>query len=116
MPETAVGYAILGVGLLVVLGIVFILASRANPTGERPKPPRGVHLPAPSFLPVVFAVGAALLGAAVVFRSETEVANPVLAIAGILVIVAGIIGWVRAADHEWREVEHGAHDDGHAAH
>jgi hypothetical protein len=116
MTDTAVGYALLGIGLLVVLGIVFVLASRGGPAGERAHPPRGVHLPAPSFLPVVLAVGGSLLGAALAFRGDGEIANPILGIAGILVFVAGAVAWVRAANHEWREVEHGSHDDGHAAH
>ena len=116
MTDTAVGYALLGIGLLVVLGIVFALASRVAPAGERPHPPRGVHLPAPSFLPVVLAVGGSLLGAALAFKSEGELANPVLGIAGLAVFVIGAIAWVRAANHEWREVEHGSHDDGHVTH
>ena len=26
-------------------------------------------------------------------------------------LVLGVIAWVRAANHEWRDVEHGSHDD-----
>ena len=28
-----------------------------------------------------------------------------------IVVVLGVIAWVRAANHEWRDVEHGSHDD-----
>ena len=71
-------------------------------------------MPGPSFLPVVLSVAAALMGAGLAFRGEDQLANPFLAIPGLLVLVIGSIAWVRAANHEWREVEHGSHDDGPA--
>lgn len=114
MTDTAVGFLLLGITLLVILGVVFVIASRGGPAGERPHPPRGVHLPSPSMLPVVMSVAAALLGAGFAFRGEA-LANPYLAIPGLVVLVAGVVGWVRAANHEWSETEHEAHDDG-AAH
>ncbi|MGH2417463.1 MAG: hypothetical protein ACRDFY_03945, partial [Candidatus Limnocylindria bacterium] len=79
--------------------------------GARPRPPRGVHLPPPSFLPVVFSAAAALLGAGLAFRAEDQLANPWLAIPGVLLFVITAVAWVRAANHEWRDVEHGSHDD-----
>ena len=109
MPDTAVGFLILGIGMLLVLGIVYMVTSRSGPTGPRAAPPPGVHLPAPSFLPVVFSLAAALLGAGLAFRGEDQLANPFLAIPGLLVIVLGTIWWVRAANHEWQETEHGSH-------
>lgn len=69
-------------------------------------------MPGPSFLPVVFSVGVALLGAGLAFRADEQLANPFLAIPGLIIIVLGALGWVRAANHEWQEVEHGSHDDG----
>ena len=116
MSDTAIGFLLLGIAMAVVLGIVFVLASRGGPATERPHPPRGVHLPPPSFLPVVIAVGGSLIGAALVFRPEGLLAHPVLGILGLLVFVAGAVSWVRAANHEWRDVEHGPHDDGPAGH
>ena len=117
MSDTAVGFLILGIGMLVVLGVAFAIAARATGTGATPRarPPRGVHMPDPSMLPVVMSAGFALLGAGLAFRSEDQIANPFLAIPGMLVFVLGIIAWVRAANHEWRETEHRPHDDG-AAH
>ncbi len=77
MPDTAVGYLILGIGILVVLGVVFAISSRSGGAAGRPTPPRGVHLPPPSYLPVVMSVGMALLGAGLVFRADEQLANPV---------------------------------------
>jgi hypothetical protein len=111
ISDQAIGFILLGVGIVVVLGLVFGIASRGGGRAARPRPPRGVHLPAPSMLPVVFSVAAALLGAGLAFRSDGQLANPFLAIPGLLVLVAGIISWVRSAGREWRETEVGPHDD-----
>lgn len=115
MPDTTVGYLILGIGILVVLGVVFAISSRVGTYAGRPTPPRGVHLPPPSYLPVVMSVGMALLGSGLAFRAEEQLANPFLAIPGLLVLVIGIVAWIRAANHEWRDTERGSHDDA-AAH
>lgn len=116
MTDTAVGFLLIGLGMLVVLGIVFVVASRFGGSPREPgSPPRGVHLPPPSYLPVVMSIGMALLGGGLAFRAEGEVANLWLALPGIGVIVLGTIAWVRAANREWHGVEHGSHDDG-AAH
>jgi len=114
MPDTAVGFVLLGVGILVVLGVVFAIASRGGGGRTATKPPRGVHLPGPSFLPVVLSLSAALMGAGLAFRADDQLANPFLAIPGLVVLVVGSFAWVRAANHEWREVEHGSRDDGPA--
>lgn len=113
--DTAIGFVLLGAALLVVLGVVFVVASRGGPPRETPHPPRGVHMPGPSFLPVVMSIAATLIGAGFVFRGEGQVANLFLALPGLVVLVAGMIGWVRAANHEWIDTEHRTHDDG-AAH
>lgn len=114
MPDTAVGFVLLGIGILVVLGVVFAISSRAGVASAASKPPRGVHLPGPSFLPVVISLSAALMGLGLVFRGDGQIANPFIAIPGVLVLVLGVLAWVRAANHEWREVEHGSHDDASA--
>ena len=82
MNDTAIGFVLLGIALIVVLGVVFVIASRGGPAVETPKPPPGVHMPGPSFLPVVLSVGAALLAAGFAFRGDWALANPFLAIPG----------------------------------
>ena len=114
MPDTAIGFVLLGIGILVVLGVVFTIASRGGGSGRAAKPPRGVHMPGPSYLPVVILLAVALIGAGLAFRGDGQLANPFLAIPGVLLFVVVSIAWVRAANHEWREVEHGSHDDGSA--
>jgi hypothetical protein len=121
MTNTTIGFLIVGIGMLVVLGIVYAISSRPRPAGKRPTPPHGVHLPPPSYLPVVVSVGGALMGAGLAFKPEDQLANPFLAIPGLVIFVLGVLWWVRAANREWREVEHGdlgshaPHDDA-AAH
>ena len=112
MTDTAVGYAIIGVAILVVLGVVFAIASRAGTAAAgRPTPPRGVHLPPPSVLPALFSLAAALIGAGLAFRSDDQLANPWLAIPGVLLFVITAVSWVRAASVEWHDVERGPHHD-----
>jgi hypothetical protein len=110
--DTTVGFLLLGSGIVLVLAVVFAVTLRTG-RGQSPrvKPPRGVHLPAPSLLPLVVSVAAALLGAGLAFRAEDQIANPYLAIPGLLVLVYAIWAWVRAAGREWRDVEHRPHDD-----
>jgi hypothetical protein len=111
--DTAIGFVLLGVGIVLVLAIVFTITLRTGrSTVSGVTPPRGVHMPSPSPLPVVLSVGAALLGAGLAFRADDQlVANPFLAIPGALVLLYAIWGWVRAAGHEWHDVERGPHDD-----
>ena len=113
MSDAVLGFLLLGIAMLVVLGIVFFVASRGE-ARERPSPPPGVHMPNPSLLPVLFSVGAVVLGAGFGFRGDWPVANPFLAIPGVIAIIVAAVAWVRAANREWIEVEHGAahHDDG----
>jgi hypothetical protein len=115
MTDTAIGFLIVGIAGLVVLGVVFAISSRPRPAVARSTPPPGVHVPSPSYLPVVVSVGGALLGAGLAFRPEGQLANPFLAIPGAVVFVLGVLWWVRAANREWREVEHGGHGS-HAPH
>jgi hypothetical protein len=116
MTDTALGFILIGIAMLVVLGIVFVLSSRGGRRGQEPNPPAGVHLPGPSFLPVVFSVAAGLIGAGLAFRGDEQVANPFIAIPGVLLLVAGMLAWVRAANREWHEVEDGSHHDDRSAH
>jgi hypothetical protein len=109
--DTTFGYLLLVLGIAFVLGVVYLITSHVSVSATRPKPPRGVHLPNPSALPVILAVGGALLGAGLAFRTEGQLANPFLAIPGLLVFLWTVVAWVRAAGREWDEAERGPHDD-----
>ncbi|MCC6617665.1 MAG: hypothetical protein IT341_01355 [Chloroflexi bacterium] len=111
MSDTTFGFAVVGVAMLVVLGAVFVMFSRGGAAGPAAKPPRGVHLPGPSALPVWFSVSAALIGAGLAFRADGEIANPFLALPGLGGLVLGVIWWVRAANHEWTETERSSHGE-----
>jgi hypothetical protein len=112
MPDTALGYLIIGVGILFLLGLVFAITSRVPPAEERAHPPRGVHLPNPSLLPVIFAVGALFLAAGLAFHPKGWVINLFLAIPGLAIFAYAAVAWVRAAGSEWRDTDGSAHDDG----
>jgi hypothetical protein len=112
--DTAIGFILIGVVMLVVLGAVFVISTRG---GRRTAPahggpPPGVHMPLPSMLPVIVSFGMALIGAGLAFRGEDQIANPFIVFPGIAVVILAIIAWVRAANREWREVDHGSHEDG----
>jgi hypothetical protein len=124
VSETTVGFLILAVGIVLVLSLVFAVTLRGGGAGTspRPKPPPGVHLPSPSLLPVVFSVGAALLGAGLIFKPDepfqlpvldliSRAMNPLVGLPGLAVMVYGIWSWVRDAGHEWRETEAGSTHD-----
>jgi hypothetical protein len=115
------------VGLIALLPLLFLVlialyavhtawqwrkAGRRNRSRVAPRrvsaPPPGVHMPGPSRWPFVLPIGAALLLFALVLppRDEagqlTGVFNLPLLIAGLLVTVVAIAGWLRDAMHEWR--------------
>ncbi|HEX6127482.1 MAG TPA: hypothetical protein VF071_00515 [Candidatus Limnocylindria bacterium] len=124
MNDTAIGFLVLGLGIVLVLAVVFAVTLRGGGRAAgRTTPPKGVHLPAPSALPVVMSVGAVLIGAGLSFKPEepwdlpvlgaiSGVAHPILAPLGLVVFVLGIWAWVRAANREWIDTEHGSHDTG----
>lgn len=122
MPETTFGFLILGTGIILVLAIVFAVTVRTTPPGPRPTPPRGVHLPPGSMLPVILSLGAFLIGAGLTFKPDDRysvpvfdvlsgIFNPFLALPGIAVLAYGIVSWVRAANREWHETESGSSHD-----
>jgi hypothetical protein len=111
VTDTEFGYLLLAIGITFLLGVVYAITSHLSVSAARPKPPRGVHLPNPSALPVILAVGGALLGAGLAFRADNQLANPFLAVPGLLVFLYAVVAWVRAAGREWDETERGSHDD-----
>jgi hypothetical protein len=115
MPaDSAAGFLLVGIAILLILGLVFAVSARATPSPPRPRPPRGVHMPDPSPLPVLISVGGALIAAGLAFRPEDALANWFLLVPGLLVFLSGIVAWVRAANREWRDTDRGAHHDGPA--
>jgi hypothetical protein len=73
-------------------------------------------------LPVVLSVGAALIGAGLIFKPDdpyqlpvldviSRGMNPLIGLPGLAVFLYGIWSWVRAAGHEWHETEAGAPHD-----
>ena len=74
------------------------LETEAPPVGEE------VHMPEPSILPVVNAVGVALA----IIGITISVA---ISIVGIIIFLLSLIAWVRSAAHEISELplEHSSH-------
>jgi hypothetical protein len=70
-------------------------------TGEAPPPGEPVHLPGPSYLPVIVAFGVTLIVSGVVILW-------VLSVVGVLITVFAVIRWVRQTREEMSElpVEH----------
>jgi|SRR6187551_3673596 len=120
--EQWIGFLIIGIAIVGVLIVVFVVTMRVGRHAPRPSPPPGVHLPPGSLLPVIFSIGAALLGLGLVFKPDEAYSlpvlstisgfmNPWLGIAGLLVLIYGVVSWVRAASHEWREVDESPQHD-----
>ena len=112
MNDTSFGLLLLGIGMVFVLGLVFAVSSRAGRGGTmRGTPPPGVHLPPPSFLPALMPLAGILIFAGLAFRPDDQLANFFLLVPGLILFVASIVGWVRAANREWTDTEHGSHHD-----
>ena len=113
MTDTTLGYLLVALGILFVLGLVFAATTRearagGGTTGDavpRAHPPAGVHLPPPSWLPVLISLAAAILAAGLIF-------TPWVLVPGFAVLLAGAFGWYRAANREWRGVAEGEGHDG----
>ncbi len=60
-------------------------------------PPEGVHVPGPSFRPLLAAIAAAALLLGLVIA-------PVVFLAGVLMTVIGLLGWLNDARKEYREI------------
>lgn len=64
------------------------------PSREGATPPPGVHMPGPSFRPILGALGTALLFLGLVFGGW-------LMVVGVIALVAGLIGWLTDARKEY---------------
>ncbi len=111
MTDSVFGYLLVGVGIVFVLGLVFAISTREGRAARAAvHPPDGVHLPPPSYLPVVMALAAAVLGIGLIFSVW-------LLIPGLVILVAGTLGWFVAAGREWRDVaRHDAARDDRGGH
>jgi plastocyanin len=65
---------------------------------EGPGPPPGVHVPGPTFLPVISAVSVAILFLGILLGG-------LVLLAAFVCLVVGLIGWLRAAGTEYRLTE-----------
>ena len=64
------------------------------PSRENDAPPAGVHMPGPSFRPLLAALGTGLLFLGLVFGG-------LLLVVGVIALVLGLIGWLTDARHEY---------------
>jgi plastocyanin len=105
------GWILAGGAVVLVLTLLFwgreaireydhIEPSRALTTGSGSavmQPPPGVHLPAPTFRPVLASIAMALLLLGLVL-------GPAVALAGVFALVVTLLGWLRDARHEYAAV------------
>jgi hypothetical protein len=114
MTDQLLGLILIGAGVVALAAIV-AGAARGKPRGEL-HPPPGVHVPPGSWLPIIWAGAGALLGAGLAFKPEDQLLNWLFAIPALALIVVAAVLSVRVAGREWRETEHGSHDEGAAHH
>jgi uncharacterized membrane protein YfcA len=114
MSDQLIGYLLIGLG---VVALVAIVAGAARGTARGPlHPPPGVHVPPGSWLPLGWAAVGALLGAGLAFRPEDQILNWIFALPGLLLLITLAVISVRTAGREWRQTDHGSHDEGAAHH
>jgi len=114
MTEQLIGLILLGIAAVAIAGAV---AAAARGRGQVAlHPPRGIHVPPGSWLPLAWAAGAALVGAGLAFKPDDQVAAWWFLIPGLAVILVAVVVSIRAAGREWHETEHGSHDEGVGPH
>ena len=102
-----------GVTLLLALGLAALMwviswrsphanvGAASKETGQKGEAlPAGVHLPSPSIQPLILALGMTIVGFGAVFRGfalqlSDEISIPLILVLGLIVTLAGFIGWVR---------------------
>nr|MCU0479563.1 hypothetical protein [Chloroflexota bacterium] len=104
------GVVALAIGLLAMIGSLLYWGREANreydalepptalPAVAGEGPPAGVHIPGPSFRPLLASIASAALLLGLVI-------DPVIFAAGILMTIIGLLGWLNDARKEYREVE-----------
>ena len=110
MTDQVLGYGLLGLGAVIVVAV--IAGAGLAPARQHLHPPPGVHVPPGSWLPVSWAVTAALLGAALAFKPEDQPANWWFLVPALGGVVASAVLSVRAAGREWHETDSGTHEPG----
>jgi hypothetical protein len=98
-------------GLAVMMWLLSLRAPHANigaepqVTQKREVLPEGVHLPAPSLQPLILAIGMTITVFGMVFRGlalslAEGFSLPVIMLLGLVVTLAGFIGWIREGRKE----------------
>jgi drug/metabolite transporter (DMT)-like permease len=98
-------------GLAVLMWLLSLRSPHANVGAEakaarkREELPEGVHLPSPSAQPLILATGVTITVVGLVFRAfALQLAEgfsiPIILVLGIIVTLAGFIGWVREGRKE----------------
>lgn len=114
MTDQILGFALLAIALV---GVAVVIALAARGRERAPlHPPPGVHVPPGSWLPMIWAAAGALLGAGLAFKPEDQPVAWWFFLPGLALIVVAAVQSVRTAGREWRETEHGSHDEGASHH
>jgi heme/copper-type cytochrome/quinol oxidase subunit 4 len=108
----AVGLTLLlAVGLAVLMWVLSLRSPHAV-VGAEPKVvkqreelPAGVHMPSPSIQPLILAIGVTIVGFGIVFRGLAislgeDFSIPIIMVLGLIVTLAGLIGWIREGRKE----------------
>ena len=105
---------LLALGLAALMWLVSWRSPHANVGAERNKAarqgetlPPGVHMPSPSIQPFILALGVTIVCFGVVFRGfaiqlSEEFSIPLILVLGLIITLAGFIGWVREGRHAAR--------------
>jgi hypothetical protein len=109
----AVGLTLLfAVGLMVVMWLLSLRSPHAAVGAEPKAPPRkrealpeGVHMPSPSIQPLILAIGLTVTVFGIVFRGfaislGAGFSIPIIMVLGLVVTLAGFIGWIREGREE----------------
>jgi hypothetical protein len=108
----AVGLTLLLAGGLALLMWLLSLRSPHAAVGPAPKEaprreelPEGVHMPSPSIQPLILAIGMSITVFGIVFRGFAislgeGFSIPIIMVLGLIVTLAGFIGWIREGRKE----------------